>query len=170
MLAGTNLSRCISRVGIDWICIDTEHGNIDDSQMHEAVQAVAATGVSPLVRIAANEAWMVKRALDSGAHGIMVPLMRTQADAEHLVRAAKFPPKGIRGFGSPFSMDAFTSASGSPPSSIDYLKQANDALITIVQIETKEALDNVDSIAAIEGIDVRSTSFIKSLGLDPHFR
>lgn len=72
MLAGTNLSRTISRTGVDWVCIDTEHGNIDDAQMHDAVQAVAATGVSPLVRIAANEAWMVKRALDCGAHGISV--------------------------------------------------------------------------------------------------
>jgi 4-hydroxy-2-oxoheptanedioate aldolase len=79
MLPGTNHSRAIARSGVDWICVDCEHGNIDgphhiptpdlttctktglDGQMHEAVAAIAATGVSPIVRIAANEAWMVKR-------------------------------------------------------------------------------------------------------------
>lgn len=61
MLPGTNLARSIARSGVDWICVDTEHGNISDSEMHEAVTAIALTGVSPLVRIASNEAWMVKR-------------------------------------------------------------------------------------------------------------
>lgn len=61
MLPGTNLARSIARSGVDWICVDTEHGNISDSEMHEAVTAIALAGVSPLVRIASNEAWMVKR-------------------------------------------------------------------------------------------------------------
>ena len=61
MLPGTNLARAIARSGVDWICVDTEHGNINDSQMHEAVTAIALAGVSPIVRIAANELWMVKR-------------------------------------------------------------------------------------------------------------
>jgi hypothetical protein len=63
MLPGTNHARAIARSGVDWICVDTEHGNINDSQMHEAVTAIAHAGVSPLVRIAANEPWMVKREL-----------------------------------------------------------------------------------------------------------
>lgn len=154
MLAGTNLSRCLARTGVDWICVDTEHGNIDDGAMHEAVTAVAATGVSPIVRVAANEGWMVKRALDSGAHGVMVPLLQTQEEAQKLVKSAKFPPTGARGFGSPFSPGSFASSSSVVPSSTEYLQQANDALLTIVQIETKEALENVDAIAATEGIDV----------------
>ena len=142
------------RSGVDWVCVDTEHGNIGDPDMHEAVAAIASTGVSPIVRIAANEHWMVKRALDCGAHGIMVPLMQTQADAQRLAKAVKFPPQGTRGFGSPFSMNAFTTGSNPVPTSVDYLKQANDTLITIVQIETKEALENVDAIAAVDGVDV----------------
>lgn len=133
--------------------MDTEHGNIADSDMHEAVTAIAATDVSPIVRIAANEGWMVKRALDSGAHGIMVPLLETAEEATKLVKAAKFPPRGARGFGSPFSPGTFAT-SGTLPSSSEYLQQANDALVTIVQIETKAALQNVDAIAAIDGIDV----------------
>ena len=77
-------------------------------------------------------------ALDSGAHGIIVPLLYTAEDAEKLVKSAKFPPKGQRGYGSPFPMGGF-----GVQSSTEYLQQANDGLLTIVQIETKEALQNV---------------------------
>ncbi|MCJ1457135.1 hypothetical protein MMC28_007502 [Mycoblastus sanguinarius] len=111
--------------------------------MHEAVAAIAACGVSPLVRIAANEGWMVK------THGIIVPLLYTADDARRLVQSAKFPPVGNRGFGSPFPMEKFGG-----PTQTEYLQQANDALVTIVQIETREALDNVDAIAKVPGIDV----------------
>ncbi|ORY13470.1 Pyruvate/Phosphoenolpyruvate kinase-like domain-containing protein [Clohesyomyces aquaticus] len=148
MLPGTNNSRAIARSGVDWICVDTEHGNIDDGQMHEAVAAIAATGVSPIVRIAANEAWMVKRALDAGAHGILVPLIYTVSDASRLVQSAKFPPLGTRGFGSPFSPQTFTSESLT-----HYLLHANTSLLTIVQIETASALQSVREIAAIPGVD-----------------
>lgn len=89
-------------------------------------------------------------ALDAGAHAILVPLLHTEQDAKRLVSSCKFPPRGRRGFGSPFPMDRFHPSITSP----DYLQQANDALITIVQIETREALDNVDAIAATEGVDV----------------
>ncbi|KAI9759056.1 MAG: hypothetical protein M4579_002645 [Chaenotheca gracillima] len=149
MLPGANHARTIARSGLDWICVDTEHGNIDDSGMHEAVAAIASCGVSPIVRIPSNEGWMVKRALDSGAHGVVVPLLRTAEDARSIVTAAKFPPKGTRGFGSPFPMGCFGNES-----SAEYLQQANDSLLTIIQIETKEALENVDAIAKVPGVDV----------------
>lgn len=126
-----------------------------DGAMHEAVAAIAACGVSPVVRVAANEAWMVKStimsahhhatilivfagALDAGAHGVLVPLLYTADDARRLVSSAKFPPLGTRGFGSPFPMEKF-----SQQTTAEYLLEANDALVTIVQIETKEALQNV---------------------------
>lgn len=149
MLPGSNLARTIARVGFDWVLVDTEHGNIDDSAMHEAVAAIASCGVSPIVRIAANEGWMVKRALDSGAHGIIVPLLYTANDAKEMVQAAKFPPVGSRGFGSPFPMEKFGGQTQT-----EYLQQANDSLLTIAQIETREALENVDAIARVPGIDV----------------
>lgn len=134
--------------------------------MHEAVAAIAAIGVSPIVRIAANEGWMVKRmlpasgycswqgrhrtdkqtdrqltgvgALDTGAHGVLVPLIYSADDARQLVESAKFPPVGRRGFGSPFAMGNTGNVSA-----VEYLQTANDSLVTVVQIETKEALDNV---------------------------
>ena len=115
--------------------------------MHDSVQAVASCGVSPIVRIPANEGWMVKRALDAGAHGIIVPLLYTADDARNLVQTAKFPPFGRRGFGSPFSMGAFDIKGDL--SGFDYMNAANDNLLTIVQIETKEALANVSGLSNI---------------------
>lgn len=120
--------------------------------MHDSVHAVSSVGVSPIVRIPANEGWMVKRALDAGAHGIIVPLLYTVEDAKNLVAWSKFPPKGKRGFGSPFSMGAFDNAGGL--TGFEYMTGANDNLLTIVQIETKEAFDVVEEIAKIDGIDV----------------
>lgn len=111
--------------------------------MHESVHAIASVGVSPIVRIPANEGWMVKRALDAGAHGVIVPLLYSVEDAVRLVQTAKFPPLGKRGFGSPFSMGAFDVKGNL--SGFDYMNNANDHLLTIVQIETKEALDAVSS-------------------------
>jgi len=172
MFQGTHVSRFIARAGFDWVCVDCEHGNVagaaflssnlflcfwlpvlqkqvltcsdsfaTDAQMHESVAAIASCGVSPIVRIPDNQGWMVKRALDSGAHGIVVPLLYTAEDARKLVQAAKFPPQGQRGFGGPFSMGMFDVQGGM--SGLQYLQQANEALLTIVQIETKEALENV---------------------------
>ncbi|RPB27885.1 HpcH/HpaI aldolase/citrate lyase family protein [Terfezia boudieri ATCC MYA-4762] len=153
LLPGPNVSRSLCRPGYDWVLIDTEHGNIDDGAMYDAVSAVSFMGAqSPIVRIPAGEGWMVKRALDAGAHGVMVPLINNAAEAAQVVSSSKFPPMGVRGFGSPFPMGAF-----GPPHSLtatDYLQQANDSILTILQIETKEALENVNEIAAVEGVDV----------------
>lgn len=120
-----------------------------DAAMHEAVVAIAKEGVSPIVRIPANEAWMVKRALDCGAHGICVPLIYTVDDAKRLVESTKFPPEGRRGFGSPLPVQCFNDE----PMTY-YLQNANSTLQTIVQIETASALEHVREIAAIPGVDV----------------
>ncbi|KAF5632947.1 zinc-binding protein [Fusarium tjaetaba] len=150
MLPGANVSRVLARSGVDWVLVDCEHGNLDDGAMHDAVPAIAALGVSPIVRLPDMQGWMVKRALDSGAHGIVVPLLRTPEEARQLVQSAKFPPLGRRGFGSPIAPERFHPE----PSFSEYLQQANDSLLTIVQIETKEALESIDEIAAVDGIDV----------------
>lgn len=118
--------------------------------MHEAVPAIASCGVSPLVRLPDMQGWMIKRALDSGAHGVLIPLLRTAEEARKVVAAAKFPPQGQRGLGSPFAMERFNPI----PSMTEYLQKANDSLVTMVQIETKEALDAVADIAAVPGVDV----------------
>jgi 4-hydroxy-2-oxoheptanedioate aldolase len=81
---------------------------------------------------------------------IVVPLLRTPEEARQLVQSAKFPPQGRRGFGSPIAPERFHPE----PTFTQYLQQANDSLLTIVQIETKEALESIDEIAAVDGIDV----------------
>ncbi|KAM0326646.1 hypothetical protein ACHAQA_006515 [Verticillium albo-atrum] len=149
MLPGANVSRALAKSpGIDWVMVDCEHGNMDGIRL--LFCNALGPGASPIVRIPDIQASLVKRALDSGAHGVLVPLLRTTQEAKDLVQAAKFPPWGRRGFGSPFAMERFSPA----PSMTEYLQQANGSLLTMVQIETKEALDVVDEIAAVEGIDV----------------
>jgi 4-hydroxy-2-oxoheptanedioate aldolase len=151
MLPGANLSRTIARTpGLDWICVDTEHGNISDDSMHECVAAIAACGVSPVVRVAEGQHWMIKRALDTGAHGIMVPLVRTVEDAKSIASYSKFPPTGTRGLGSPFSMEKFST----DLSQVQYFQQSNEATVVILQIETLSALEQVRDIASVPGIDV----------------
>ena len=87
-------------------------------------------------------------ALDAGAHGVVVPLIYTVDDAKRLVAFTKFPPEGQRGFGSPFSVQSFKDEPLT-----EYLQKANSTLLTIVQIETKSAYENVREIAAIPGVD-----------------
>ncbi|KAI1294300.1 Pyruvate/Phosphoenolpyruvate kinase-like domain-containing protein [Xylaria venustula] len=129
-LPGQNVSRILARTpGVDWVLVDCEHGNIDDAAMHEAVPAIASCGVSPI---------------------ILIPLLRSAEEAAKIVAAAKFPPQGQRGLGSPFAMERFHPI----PTMTEYLQHANESLLTIVQIETQEALDAVEEIAAVPGIDV----------------
>lgn len=153
MLPGTHLARTLASTGANWVCIDCEHGQLSDSHMHDSVVAISGIpSCSPIIRIPAAQPWMVKRAVDAGAHAIMVPLLQTAAEAKDFVRATKFPPRGMRGFGSPFPMGAFKTEK--EMDAVQYLQEANDAIVTIVQIETREALANIKEIAAVEGVDV----------------
>lgn len=161
MLPGTNLTRvmCRSSTNMDWLLIDLEHGNISDDGMHEIVAASAACGTSPIVRVADGQHWMIKRALDAGAHGILVPMLETVEDAQKVVRYSKFPPVGNRGFESLLAVEKFVDQQphGGPVkelTSTEYLQQANESLVIAVQIETKAALENAEAIANVPGIDV----------------
>lgn len=125
--------------------------------MHEAVAAIAACGVSPVVRVAEGQHWMIKRALDAGAHGIIVPLLQNVEDARNIARFAKFPPTGNRGLGSALSMEKFvagTTGEVKEVSMAEYFRDANAHTVVVVQIETASALEQVDAIAAVDGIDV----------------
>jgi 4-hydroxy-2-oxoheptanedioate aldolase len=87
MFPSSSSSRTIARVpGISWVLIDQEHGNISDSTMHECIANIAPYGVSPLVRIPDSQGWMIKRALDAGAHGIMIPLLSNAKEVEEVVQ------------------------------------------------------------------------------------
>ena len=134
--------------GLDWLLVDLEHGSGDlDSLLHQ-LQAASSTPATPIVRIAWNDAPRFKRVLDMGAAGVMVPYVNTAEEAELAAKAMRYPPQGIRGAakfnrGSKFAQDFD-----------NYFAQANDNLLTVVQIETEEAVANADEIAAVEGVDV----------------
>jgi len=148
---------------LSWVCIDCEHGL---TPLHtgaaESIQAIAQSlpgGGDPpsaLVRIAATGiagpggvGWQIKYALDAGARGVIVPMVNTPEQATDVVADSRFPPIGRRGFGSPFTQAAWGIKSGT-----EYLSVANEAVLVIAQIETKEAVENVEKIAAVDGIDV----------------
>ncbi|KAJ3498259.1 hypothetical protein NLJ89_g10240 [Agrocybe chaxingu] len=96
----------------------------------------------------ASSSWQIKHALDGGAHGVLVPLVSTAEKAKEVVSDCRFPPLGRRGFGSPFTHGIWG------VSAADYLKAANDTILVMVQIENKEAVENVGEIAAVDGVDV----------------
>ncbi|KAJ5671420.1 2-4-dihydroxyhept-2-ene-1-7-dioic acid aldolase, partial [Penicillium longicatenatum] len=141
-------AQIVAQTGLDGIIIDCEHGHISDDSMHSSTAAIAAMGVSPLVRIRMTHSDLIKRALDAGAHGIVVPQINTAGEARAVVSHAKFPPLGVRGQGSAFPAIAH---------GIDiptYMKTANETIITCVQIESVGGVENVDEICAVQGVDM----------------
>ncbi|KAI8806133.1 HpcH/HpaI aldolase/citrate lyase family protein [Cladochytrium replicatum] len=147
-LPGTHIARVLASQGFDWVLIDGEHGALADADWHAAVPIIASCGASPIIRIAGADHTLIKRALDTGAHGVMVPMVNTRAMAESVVAGTKFPPMGIRGFGSPF-------VNGPWGCTMDeHNRNANRETVVIVQIETKEAVENIDEIASVPGVDV----------------
>ncbi|KAK0385378.1 hypothetical protein NLU13_7854 [Sarocladium strictum] len=152
MFPGYTLAKAVAGLGMDWILVDCEHGNIDDSAMYHSVGAIASSGVSPMVRIPASEPWMFKRALDAGAHAIMVPMCETKEQAEGIVKAAKYPskefPGAFRGAGALFAPANFNQTGR------EYLFTANRNIMVCVQIETRLAIENVEAIANVPGIDM----------------
>jgi 2-keto-3-deoxy-L-rhamnonate aldolase RhmA len=138
----------IGAVGFDWTWIDCEHGAGDHSELITQIQAASIHDSAPVVRIAWNEAPRFKRVLDLGAAGIMVPYVNTAGEAAQAAAALRYPPQGIRG------VARFTRACGFGQDFDDYFQNANRQLLTVVQIETEQAVQNSAAIAAVEGVDV----------------
>ncbi|KAJ5235441.1 2-4-dihydroxyhept-2-ene-1-7-dioic acid aldolase [Penicillium citrinum] len=130
--------------------------------------AIAAQNVSPIVRIRMTYRDLIKRALDAGAHGIVVPQINTAEEARSVVSHSKFPPQGFRGQGSPFP--GIAHGTDIPT----YMKTANGTIITCLQIETKEGLENVDSICAVPGVGPNDLAlsllgYVPAKGDEPEF-
>ena len=134
--------------GFDWILIDIEHGAGEHESMVTQLQAVSATPAVPIVRIANNDPPRFKRVLDMGASGIMVPYVSNAEEAEQAVASMRYPPRGIRGVAKLNRGSAFGSDFD------DYFGRAHELLLTIVQIETQEAVNKIDEIASVDGVDV----------------
>ncbi len=131
--------------------IDAEHGLISDSDYYELAAAVAAEGASPLIRIPWAAEWMIKRALDAGAHGVLTPMCHTAADAQRIVAFSKYPSSGgSRGYGPLFGIHAFAGVGAGAA----YDDSADASLVVAVQIESRQGVENVEAIAAVPGLDV----------------
>src|SRR3954470_17982795 len=134
--------------GFDWLLIDHEHGPGGEDTMLHQLQAAAATPAFPVVRIAINETARFKRALDMGAFGVMVPYVNTAAETRSAVSAMRYPPHGIRG------VAKFNRGAGFGGDFEEHYQHATERLVTVIQIETPEAIKNIDEIAAVDGADV----------------
>jgi 2-dehydro-3-deoxyglucarate aldolase/4-hydroxy-2-oxoheptanedioate aldolase len=137
----------MARAGFDWLIIDMEHAPGDILTLIAQLQAMNGSGVTPLVRAPWNDFVAIKRILDAGVYGILFPYVNTRAEAEAAVQACKYPPGGIRGVaGSP-------RAAGYGQNSMAYLTGANDEILIFTAVETPEAIDNLDEILAVPGLD-----------------
>ena len=135
------------QAGYNWCMIDGEHGAYDLPSLRAQLITLAAANCPAGVRVAENEPWMIAQALDIGARTILVPMVNTVAEAQRAVQAAYFPPNGARGMAS-----AVVRASGYGLDS-DYSLGANRQTCLMVQAETQQAVENVDEIAELDGVE-----------------
>ncbi len=138
----------LKNAGCQFIIFDMEHGGLSLEQFKTLAIISNAYSISPLIRIPEVNYNYVARALDLGAAGIMAPMVNTYEEALNIVQSSKYPPNGVRGAGFGFAHDNYKNESP-----LSYINTANSNLINIIQIESKQALENVEEIAAIDGVD-----------------
>ena len=136
----------ISDSGFDWILLDTEHSPNEIPDLVTQLQAVQRGTATPIIRPAWNDAVMAKRALDIGAQTLLFPYVQNVEEAERAVASTRYPPQGVRGV----SVAARASRYGRVPG---YLTKANDEICVLVQVETRTALDQLEAIAKVDGVD-----------------
>ena len=145
-LGHPGIAEILANAGYDWIAADLEH---TDMGMHEFVglaRGMYGRGPVPLARVRENDTLAIRQALDNGARGVVVPLVNSAEEAERAVAAAKYPPRGVRG-------SAFIRANDYGVRFQDYAASANDDVLVMVMIETRQAVANIDAIVAVDGVD-----------------
>jgi 2-dehydro-3-deoxyglucarate aldolase len=144
-LPSPELAEMISSCGYDWLFMDGEHGSLSTLDWQRMLQAVAGRSAA-IIRVATNSEREIKKILDIGADGIIAPQVNTADEARHVVACCKYPPQGIRGVG-------LARAQGYGRSFADYMETANDSIAVIVQAEHIDAVNNIDQIVEVDGID-----------------
>ena len=163
-LASPLASEILAHIGFDFLVVDTEHSPTDTETVVQMLQAMKGQPISPIVRVVWNDVGLIKRALDSGAHGVVVPMVNNVDEARQAVAACRYPPQGLRSVGGtrpPLSFGV---------SRAEYLAEANQEILLAVQIEHVDAVARVDAIAAVEGVDclfVGPNDLCASMGLPP---
>ncbi|HXG48249.1 MAG TPA: aldolase/citrate lyase family protein [Methylomirabilota bacterium] len=160
------VAQLMARTGFDWLTIEMEHTPTTIETAAQSFAIVAASGCVPLVRVPLNTVQNIKRVLDVGVWGVVVPLVNSRAEAEAVVRAARYRPLGERSIGGQlhaanFGTDAAT-----------YYARANDEILVVVMAEHVQAVENIDSILSVPGLDavfVGPNDLHASMGLAPAF-
>jgi 2-keto-3-deoxy-L-rhamnonate aldolase RhmA len=146
--ASADIAASLAGAGYDFLWIEMEHSGLTLETARNMILATRGLKAVPIIRVPFNEPWLAKRALDIGALGVIFPFTSTRELAEQAVQACKYPPLGIRGFGPGLA----TSRWGITGEA--YVMFANENVMVIPIIETKQAVDNIDQIASVPGIDV----------------
>ncbi|MDC0739609.1 HpcH/HpaI aldolase/citrate lyase family protein [Cognatishimia sp. SS12] len=145
-LSSPVVAELIAGAGFDWLLFDTEHSPITIPAAAELLRSAAHSDSQAAVRVAWNDPVLIKQVLDIGAQTVFVPFVQSAEEARAAVRACRYPPDGIRG------VAGATRASGYGRRTT-YLQEANDQIAVVLQVETKEALDQLEEIAGVEGVD-----------------
>jgi 2-keto-3-deoxy-L-rhamnonate aldolase RhmA len=140
------VAEILAEVGFDWIGIDMEHTDIDNAGFTALARALHGRGVAPLARVRENDTLAIRQTLDLGALGVIVPLVHTAEDAERAVAAAKYPPRGVRGY-------CFSRMNDWGKAFEAYAARANDDVAVVVMIESREGVANIEAILAVDGVD-----------------
>ena len=138
----------LKNAGCEFVIFDMEHGGLSLEQFKTLSLISNSNKIAPFIRIPEIKYNYIARALDLGAAGVMVPMVNTPDDAIKIVRSSKYPPQGKRGAGFGFAHDNYINQSP-----LTYIEKANNSLINIIQIETKQGLENVKEIASVDGVD-----------------
>jgi 4-hydroxy-2-oxoheptanedioate aldolase len=136
------------QAGFDFVVLDLEHGSGNESDILHQLQALEHTGAKAVIRVEGHARQRTHRVLDLGAHGIMFPRVNTAEEARACVAAMRYPPDGVRGVAS------MNRACGFGVTFRDYVASSKESLLGVLQIETEEAVRNVEEIAAVDGVDV----------------
>jgi 4-hydroxy-2-oxoheptanedioate aldolase len=160
-LANTHSAEVMANVGFDWLCVDLQHGLIEVGDLSRMLPAISTTETTPIVRVAGNDPKEIMKVLDTGAMGVIVPLVNYADEAAAAVSACRYPPDGTRSFG-PIRASIYGGQG--------YAAEANGEIVCIVMIETKEGLGNVEEIVAtpgLGGVFIGPMDLSLSLGLPP---
>jgi 2-dehydro-3-deoxyglucarate aldolase len=170
-LAHPAIAEIMARAGFDWLAVDLEHSVITIREAEELIRVIDLCGVTPLVRLSRNDPVQIKRVMDAGAHGVIIPMVNSAGEAEQAVAAVLYPPKGRRGVG-------LARAQGYGAAFEPYKRCLKDKATVIVQIEHIQAVELLETILAVDGVDgfmVGPYDLSGSLGIpgdfeDPHMK
>jgi 2-keto-3-deoxy-L-rhamnonate aldolase RhmA len=140
------IAEILGTLGFDWICVDLEHGAIDLEAMTHLFRTIDAHDTVPVTRVPANDLVWIRRSLDAGARGLIIPMINSVEEAESAVSAAKYPPRGERGFG-------YSRANMHGMKFEETIAEANDEIAIIAQIEHRKGIENIDAILQVPDID-----------------